>query len=92
MLIAQQIIGLILAGFSVAFMLWFLVNLIRDSRARYPRHAHPPVEESQSWQVKTFSPQVSSPQVRIPQSPVNGGLRPVPSFGQGSRSPHVASR
>ena len=92
MLNVQQIIGLFLATFSVCFMLWFLGNLIRESLAGYRRHSHRPVPETDSWQVRTFSPRVPSNSVPVPHNPDKGALRPMPQFGQSSRSLHSASR
>ena len=100
MLNIQQIVGLLLAGFSVTFMLWFLGNLIRESHNRYQRHAHPPVEERDSWRFRAISPQVPSSSVRVPHSSGKGALRPEPDFaprfapplGQSSRSLRTSSR
>ena len=92
MLNVQQIIGLLLAGFSVTFMLWFLGNLIRESRSRYPRHAHPPVEGAESWQFRAISPQVPNSSVRAPHNSGKGALHPAPQFVQSSRSLRSASR
>jgi hypothetical protein len=88
----QQIIGLSLAGFSVAFMLWFLGNLIRESRSQYRRQVHQPVEESTSWPMRAFSPQVPSTSTRAPRIADRGAPRPEPQFAQSSRSLRSASR
>jgi len=92
MLIIQQIAGLILAGFSMFFMLWFLTNTVRESLSRYRRHSRRPVPEAEYSQVKTFSPPVQSNSGRAPHSPNKGAPRPLPQFGQSSRSLHTASR
>jgi hypothetical protein len=91
MLIAQQIFGLFLAGFSGVFMLWFLANLIRESR-RHPRHANLPVEKSASGQASFVSPQVSSRPARVVQTPARPAPQAMPTFGQSARYPHIASR
>ncbi len=92
MLIAEQITGLILAVLSVLFMLWFLAALIRESRTRYPRYAHPPVEETNSSQLWNPSPLVPGSSVPDPRNPGNGARRPVPQFAQSSRSLRIANR
>jgi len=92
MLIAQQIFGLFLAAFSLAFMLWFLANLIRESRTSHPRHAPRLSEKAETWPVRSLSPQVPALPVRAPHNPDRGGLRPVPSLSQGSRVLHTMSR
>jgi hypothetical protein len=90
--IVQQIIGLVLGGFAVFFMLWFLGNLIHESRTRYRRHAQPSVAETESWQFRTLGPQVPSSSAGVSSSSSKGALRPLPQFGHGSRFPHIASR
>ena len=96
MLIVQQIAGLLLAGFSVSFMIWFLAGTLRESRSRHRRDAHIPVEAADSWQAATFSPQVPSRSVSAQRNPDKGAPRPqplpAPQFGQSSRSLHSASR
>jgi hypothetical protein len=89
---------------SVAFLLWFLGNLIRESRAQYRRHAHRPVCEVDTWPVRTFSPQAPSSSVLVPHNAGKSALRPLPQFapepapkfapqfGQSSRSLHSVSR
>jgi hypothetical protein len=78
------------------FMLWFLAGTIHDSRNRYQRHAHPPVEELDSWPVKTFSPQAPSSSVEPQRNSSKGALRPepqfAPQFGQSLRPLHTSSR
>ena len=92
MLIVEQIAGLILAGFSVLFMLWFLANTFRESLSRYRRHSRRPAPEMDSRPVRTFSPQVQSNSGRAPHNPDKGALHPLPKFGQSSRSLHTSSR
>jgi hypothetical protein len=92
MLIVQQIAGLILAGFSVFFMLWFLTNTVRESLSRYRRHSRRLVPEAASSPVRTFSPQAPSNSARVPHNPDIAARRPLPQFGQSSRSLHTASR
>jgi hypothetical protein len=96
MLIAQQIIGVLLGGFSALFMLWFLANLIRDSRSRSRRRAHPPVEAADSWQARSFRPQAPSTSAPVPSRPERVVPRPEPQFGppfgQSSRTFSGASR
>jgi hypothetical protein len=92
MLNVPQIIGFLLAGFSVLFMLWFLTNLIRESYAEYRRHARRPLSDIDSWPARTFSPRAPSSSARVPHNPDRGALRPMPQFGQSSRSLHSASR
>jgi hypothetical protein len=89
---AQQIIGLTLAASSVLFMLWFLQGLIRESRTRYPRHAHPPVNEAVSYPPRTFSPQAPSSSANTPHSPDRGAHATSPQITERSRSLHIASR
>jgi hypothetical protein len=92
MVFVQQLAGLILAGFSVLFMLWFLANTIRESLSRYWRHSRRPVPREVFSPVRTFSPQIQSNSGRAPRNPDKGALRPLPQFGQSSRSLHSASR
>lgn len=92
MLIVQQITGLILAGFSVVFMLWFLVNLVRESRISHLRDARPPIEEPDSWHVRNPGPQPPSSSIRAPRSSGKLDHRPEAQFGQSSRSLRTANR
>jgi hypothetical protein len=81
---------------SVAFLLWFLGNLIRESHAEYRRYARRPVSEVDSWPVRTFSPQAPSNSIRVPHTAGKSALRPLPQFapqfGPGSRSLRSVSR
>jgi hypothetical protein len=90
--IAQQITGLILAGFSIYFMLWFLAGTLRDSRTRYRHHVPTPASETESWQFRTVSPQPSSTPVSGPRNSGAGAFRPEPRFGHGLRPVPSSSR
>ena len=92
MLIVQQIVGLIIAGFSVLFMLWFLSGLIRESRTRYRHRVPPPVANADSWQARALGPQAPISSVGGPRNSGKGALRPEPQFGQSLRPLHTSSR
>jgi hypothetical protein len=80
MLIAEQITALILAAFSLFFMLWFLAGTIHDSANRFQRHARPSSQEADSWPVESFSPPATSPSASSKQTASKAPQRPQPQY------------